>query len=179
MLTGIVPESMARTLIPRTQTHDDMKTPGADHLLPEESPFREYPVLARYLVKAAEILFGAAEAKRADLASAICLPSFEPEWAVRLIGSEKVPYSLLLVEAEQQIWGSQATSVAVRRAEVPFPATLARVMDSVWKTALGNVRHPDVMRVGLDGTSYHFTRRDPTRGPLAGRTWSPPAEPPR
>src|SRR5262245_1927320 len=76
----------------------------ADHLLPEESPLFGAPFIPRYFLRVAETLFESGKIKRAEGATAVCLPSFEAEWAVRLIGSEKVPYSVLLVEAKEQIW---------------------------------------------------------------------------
>lgn len=147
-----------------------------EHLVPEGSPFADAPIGLCYWRQVAESLFSSREPSRWDHATVTCLPSFETEWAVRLGEPTRKCHSVLLVEAERQIWGQMcagsAERVPVRQMEVAIPDALSNAICEAWRKLLTRTAHAREPSLGLDGVRYHFTFRGPA-GWLAGQTWSP------
>lgn len=146
-------------------------------LRPGGSPFDPMHFWEYYRDVAAALLEPDVLARR-GLMSVVCLPSFQVEWAIRLLGSEKKGCTLALSVAETQIWSQICSSqakvpVAVRRLEAPLPAELAAVLCEVWRKMLLRVRHPTGGGIGLDGVTYHFACHGPGTQIMAGKTWSP------
>lgn len=152
---------------------DNQRAPGDECLRPEASLFQT-TIISDYYRRVAAALLEPDLPKSQGLLSVICLPSFEVEWAMRLLGSEKKGYTLALSVAERQIWFSQANvPIAVRRLEAPLMAELGSLISEGWRKMLLRVRHPETGHMGLDGVTYHFACHGPGVGFMAGKTWSP------
>jgi hypothetical protein len=145
-----------------------------ERLLPEDSPFDQTDEpFGSYYRNVANILLAGQQFKRYSLASVVCLPSFEVEWAIVLFGSRDDEYCLSLTVADAKIWSSQApSSVTANRRETLFPFDLAKKVCEVWQWMLRRVRHSECGSVGLDGVNYHFASYG-RFGQMAGKVWSP------
>ena len=147
--------------------------PCADHLLPEESPLLLAPLFVGYYrTVSAALLSDSGFPVGAELC-VVCLPSFLPEWALRLhrSGDRSV---LSLAEADGQLWFCpDPAAVRVRRSDTAISVDLAAAIRRAWREALVQVKHPSQPRYGLDGESYHFALSELETGPMAGQTWSP------
>jgi hypothetical protein len=153
---------------------DNQQAADDECLRPEDSPLDPLCNFGEYYRKVTETLLESDESERRSILSVICLPSFQVEWAVRLLGSERSGYLLSLSVAETQIWCHSATTpVAVNCLEVPLSRELAALMGVVWRKMLLCVRHPQSCRLGKDGVTYHFACHDLGVGFMAGKTWSP------
>lgn len=147
-----------------------------DHLLPEESPCGPSSFLFEYHLRASAVLFKSRKPKWKERAAVVCLPSFQPEWVVRLIDTGKGKHVLFLVEAAQQIYCSPTATIETKDSLVSLPEEVASTICTVWRQMLEQVRHPERARLGLDGASFHFTYWELGVGCMAGRTWSPSAD---
>jgi hypothetical protein len=142
-----------------------------EHLLPEESPFCINAASAHYYRSVAALLIGNKREKRFANASVICLPSFEPEWAVHLYGSEIIGFRLICSEPSSLIaHTSDTSSITVLEREVFIAADMANVISETWRIVLTHTRHSSDHNCGRDGVSYHFASKQ-----MAGRIWTPPA----
>jgi hypothetical protein len=138
----------------------------AEYLRPQDSPFHG---LLEYYHCVERILFDERSFGAPRKLRMICLPSFEPEWALVLIGSARAKYSaVVLCKVESQIWSTRNAIVTATRLEREVPDDVAAGLCDIWKKMLSNARHPKLMTVGCDGVSYHFEA-----GGMAARTWSP------
>jgi hypothetical protein len=100
---------------------DNRRAADNECLQPEASPLDWLDVFARYYRNVAGLLLEPDKPRREDLISVVCLPSFQVEWALRLLGSERKGHSLALSVAEAQIWSYRGTSpIAVKRSESPL-----------------------------------------------------------
>jgi hypothetical protein len=159
---------------------DNQRAAGNECLWPEDSPFDD-GLFSEYYRQVGAALLEPGVPNRRGLLSVVCLPSFEVEWALRLLGDEKKGYAVALSVAETQIWAhccasysSRATvPIAVRRVEAPLAGELGSLLCEVWRRMLLRVRHPQSRGIGLDGVSYHFACHGPGVGYMAGKTWSP------
>lgn len=109
-------------------------------------------------------------------AGVVCLPAFEPEWALRLVLDEDgEQYLLIQTEAEEQIWDSDSAEIKVAHRELPFPKDIAESVCDVWLNMLRGARFPDSGWSGRDGVNYHFNYWGPEAFlvEFCGRTWSP------
>lgn len=155
---------------------DNERAAGNESLHPEDSPL-DSAIFGKYYRKVAEALLEPDVPKRRAVISVVCLPSFDAEWALRLLGAEKRGYTLALSMAERQIWSSQLTeSVGVKRMEIALTAEWGALLSEVWRKMLLRVRHPESNGCGLDGVTYHFACRGAEVGFMAGKTWSPRSE---
>jgi hypothetical protein len=139
----------------------------AECLRPESSPFDQFFFHGYYAKLTAALLDGDKE-NRWGLLSAVCLPSFQAEWALQLLRDSGKNNSLLLSVAESRIWRSGSADVPVRRMQTEVSPELAALLQDAWHKMLLRVRHPEVGTAGLDGVRYHFSFRR-----MAGQTWSP------
>jgi hypothetical protein len=141
-----------------------------EHLLPERSPFIELPSIAAYHCKVSSALLEPDNVDDAGLAAVVCLPSFRPEWAVRVVGSEKEGFALLLTQpTEGPIWPTASAPVRVSRKTTQIPALLATTLCDVWRKMLSRVRHGRRETMRCDGVTYHFC----VSIDMAGWVWSP------
>lgn len=153
---------------------DDRRAADVESLCPETSPFDCVDVFGNYYRNVASALLEPGKHNRRGLLSVVCLPSFEVEWAIRLLGSEKEGFSITRSVAETMIWSRQGlTPVAVMQVESPLPAELAASVCEAWRNMLRLVRYPQSSAAGLDGVTYHFACFEPGMGWMAGTTWSP------
>jgi hypothetical protein len=151
--------------------------PPLEHLLPEESPFFAIPGIAQHHQNVSTILLRSQERNPTAVASVVCLPSFSPQWALRLIGTDKDGFQLLLNEAASPIWYSaDPASVGVEDRMVAIDQELSGAIREVWRRMLSRVQHSKHARAGLDGVKYHFSFMSLARGPMAGKIWSPEEE---
>ncbi len=144
-------------------------------LQPEASPFDD--ISREYHARVAEFLLKPAPGEpRLPEFTAVCLPSFQPESAVRLVRSNKGlravrEPSLVLVNANEAIWGSTAPSIETTHHTRGIPDGLATRLETLWERMLLSTRASRHVGMGLDGVTYHFTFRH-----KSGQTWSPRPE---
>jgi hypothetical protein len=161
-LVGVLKEGVAA---------DAREAASEEHLHSESSAFAGPTFIARYHLVVAESLLPDEEVKRRTVLSVVCLPSFDPEWALRLVGSQHRGFNLVLTEAREQLWVSESSStVEVTKTVLTIPPELASGISDVWRKMLRRTRHPDSERIGKDGVNYHFTF-----GSMSGHIWSPRA----
>lgn len=164
-------------IVKRGIAFDNQRAVDTEYLQPEKSPFDWMPLFGSYYQNVAALLFESDTPQRRGLLSIVCLPSFEVEWALRLLGSDRAGYSLALSIAEKQIWSSQAgTPVQVRRIEARLTAELAVSICAAWRKMLLRTRHATSGMIGLDGVTYHFACHGAGVGWMAGKTWSPDSQ---
>lgn len=148
----------------------------SDHLLPEDSPFHHWEIHGGYNLSVARRLLQEIE-RRPVIATVVCLPSFEPEWALRIHGSNKLGFAATLTKAKTQIWSAgQDAEVDVSHDDVTLSSNLADELLNIWSKILRDARYRASASVGLDGVSYHFLCYKSTQGHLCGQTWSPDPE---
>lgn len=142
-------------------------------LYAEDSPFNTSQLTARYYQAVASALLP--EQSSHTKAIAVCLPSFESEWAFRLHGTERRGYSVTVTEATQPIWPPAAEPVLppITKHAVDVPREFAEVLVSALSNLLRTVSNLRRAPTGCDGVSYHFSAVDPDYGWVCGRTWSP------
>jgi len=141
------------------------------HLLPEQSVFFQNPVSTQYHTAVAALLLDSVNAKRLVVCGVVCLPSFEREWAVRLLQERKQQtFCILLTQAGQPIWPPSPTELYnVTNHEAEIPGDDAQAISDVWKKMLFETRHASECPLGLDGETFHFF----CQGGMEGKTWSP------
>lgn len=170
------------------------------YLEPEDSPFSRGPGMRFYEEMLAESLLGAAEREAQSLAPAwlrdeeailICLPAFQPEWALSVVGDRKSGYWALSVEGQKSLWYSTKLwystggdsgipcppSVNIYRTELA--ADLGGAVCDIWNRVLSQTRYTQERCLGCDGVTYHFSysRRGIKGIPkISGKTWSPSAD---
>jgi len=180
---------------------DAQPVPRSPYLEPEDSPFSLSPGMRVYEQMLAESLLGAVEREaqslapawqREEKASLVCLPSFEPEWALWVVGERKARFWVLLTEAQKSLWYSTKIwysttvdpeipcppSVKIHRSELA--TDLGRAVCEIWGRVLSQTRYPrEPLQGTCDGVTYHFAySRQGVKGipPTAGKTWSPNEE---
>lgn len=143
-----------------------------DCLQPEGSPFD--PITHEYHARVVELLLASrpGEPPRAQFA-VVCLPSFRPEWSLRLhrppngSRNSREP-TLVLVRANEPIWGATVRTVETTRHTRPIGDALATRLERVWGRMLESTRASRYVGMGVDGVTYHFEHRH-----RAGQTWTP------
>jgi hypothetical protein len=150
---------------------DNHQAMGNEHLQPEDSPLDRLSYREKYYQMVSDALLEPELIQRRGRIRVVCLPSFQVEWSLRLLGSVKKGFSLVLSVAETQIWSCQpGAPVAVKVMEAPLPTDLAVQVCDVWQKMLLRVRHRESISIGRDGTNYHFACDTPG---MAGKIWSP------
>ena len=140
-----------------------------EHLWPEESSFSDPGFGRGYVLAVARALLG--ESIPQMHATVACLPSFEPEWAIRVQRIDEARFTATLAEADSQIWPhGQQVNVTARECELP--RELADGVFRVWRRMLEGTRYGPRRTLVLDGDSYHFACRFPLVLPMAGYTWA-------
>ncbi len=148
----------------------------SDHLLPEDSPFHHWEIQGGYKLSVARRLLREIE-RRPVIATVVCLPSFEPEWAIRIHGSDKLGFAATLTKAQKQIYSAgQDAEVDVSQDDVILSSNLADELLEIWARMLRDAKYRASASAGLDGVSYHFLCYKNTHGHLCGRTCSPDPE---
>lgn len=152
------------------------------YLEPEDSPYsprtwwiRSYELtVARTLLEPAELQ--CKEYK--EIATLVCLPSFEPEWALLIAGERKTAFSVLLTEVGENTWYRALKKEVPNSSAVPqmhqsrLPMERAEAICDIWRKILSRTRYPKESQMGCDGVSYHFAYCG-LGNLLAGKTWSP------
>ncbi|BBO36120.1 hypothetical protein [Lacipirellula parvula] len=147
---------------------------GGECLQPEDSPFEIVGTSYKenYYGKIARTLLVTESHHDRPQLSVVCLPSFEPEWALLLLDVKRVGFMLSLRTAKSPIWPPERTEeVDVDNVRVKIDDALADGMKVAWEKMMRRVRHALPSSVVLDGVSYHFSFRA-----AAGRTHSPHPE---
>ena len=167
------------------------------YLEPEDSPFSHGPGIRLYEEILAASLLGAMESEAQSLAPAwyreekailVCLPSFQPEWTLSVVGDRKAGYWVLLVKAQRSLWYSTTSwystaaelgiplppSVNIYRSELA--ADLGGAVCDIWSRALSQTRYPQEQCNGCDGIIYHFAYGRKGISEKSGKTWSPEKE---
>jgi hypothetical protein len=145
-----------------------------DHLLPEDSPFCSWHQSGHddYLLAVARTLLKEGEGQ--TVASVVCLPPFDPEWALLVQQSAASQFSAILTEAGSMIWRNpDRHNVRVQTQQYTFDPSIGSEVCAVWHTMLRGVKYPHSVSLVLDGSSYHFTFDQKQGDSLAGYTCSP------
>jgi hypothetical protein len=151
-------------------------TPLTDHLLPEDSPFHHWDIRGDYHLSVSRRLLPEIE-RRPVIATVVCLPSFDPEWALRIHGSEHLGFALTLTLANTQIYCTgQDADVDVSTHNAELSNALARHLLDIWCNMLRDAKYRASATAGLDGVAYHFLCHKTMLGYLCGQTWSPDPE---
>ncbi len=144
-----------------------------DCLHPEWSPFGR--IADEYYAAVADQLLevNSRTVPRSRL-MALCLPSFEREWGVRLVRPQKglrepTAPTLIAIRADEQIYASGAKPVPATRSVWTISDGLATRLEQLWDKMLNTTRMPSGYPMGLDGVMYHFE----AAGWKAGKAWSP------
>ena len=163
-----------------------LKLKGTSHLVPEDSSFRIGPGgMVAYELLVADILLGAAEREAKSIAARsqfeetagmVCVPSREPEWALRITGDRIGSFWVVLTEAVSNIWGCMRTdetlqtlpSVKGYRAELG--KELGAAVCDIWREVLSQTRHARHPVQLNDGVTYHFVYFRQGVGTFAGKT---------
>jgi hypothetical protein len=133
----------------------------------------------------------------------VIVPSFSSESAVYVLeGDEQTNTTAKIVstEIEHHLWSAMTTelqktarngsfsmsatsqeaalaklSPKVLRNEADVDPGTAKLLAQVWRKMLSRVAYPpdDLVRIGLDGETYHAAHCENGRGCRSGRTWSP------
>ena len=109
-------------------------------------------------------------------ATMVCLPSFEPEWAIGVgeaKGSERAVVTFR--EMDRQIWGAKKGSKPTFKQKVaPIDDRTAAMIHRCWERMLLETRYrlPSDDISGLDGETYHFA----SGSGMNGYVWSPDAD---
>jgi hypothetical protein len=146
--------------------------------------------LGAYMLVVATSLLGAAECEagllapnwqRDEIASLVSLPSFEPEWALWVVGARRVGFWVLLIEADRSIWHSMRSeletrdSVPLKKRYGELSIELGAAVCDIWSRVLSQTRYPEERTMDrCDGVSYHFAYSRKNIASTAGTTWSPP-----
>lgn len=161
------------------------------YLEPEDSFFS--PSLGMglrvYELMVAKTLLGAAECEvhsiapawqREEIASLVCNPSFEPEWALWVVGERKAGFWVQLTEAEKNIWYATRDdpemphSLSVTNFQRKLDTHLGGAICDIWSRVLSQTRYPQKPLIcACDGTMYHFAYSRKGIPSTAGKTWSP------
>lgn len=178
----------------RSLLKDSKPLPCSPYLEPEGSPFSLASGMKVYELMLAESLLGAAEREaqalapawqREETASLVCLPSFEPEWALSVVGERRARFWVLLTEAQRSLWYSTSTwysttgdpeipctpSVNTHRSELA--TDLGGAVCDIWSKVLSQTRYPQEPLPACDGITYHFVYSRKGKPTTAGKTWSP------
>lgn len=171
--------------------------PRSPYLEPETSPFLHGSGMRLYEETLATTLLGATESEAQSLAPAwlredkailVCVPSFQPEWTLSVVGDREAGYWVLLVEAQTSLWYSTTLwystagepgipcppSVNIYRSELA--ADLGGAVCDIWNRVLSQTRYAREPLHGCDGLTYHFAySRMGIKGipERSGKTWSP------
>jgi hypothetical protein len=165
---------------------------SSPYLEPEDSLFSMALSggVGAYMLAVATSLLGAAECEarllapiwqRDETASLVCLPSFEPEWALWVVGARRVGFWVLLAEADRSIWHSMRgeletpDSVPLKKRYSELSLELGVAVCDIWSRVLSQTRYPEKRTIDrCDGVSYHFAYSRKNIASTAGTTWSPP-----
>ena len=104
----------------------------------------------------------------------ICLPSFEPEWAVTLRQTGPEQWVVDLDEAREELCSAaDPSAVKIVRSKSDVDAATAHSVFAVWVRMLKRVHYAEGFLGGHDGVSYHFSS-----GPIGdkircGQCWAP------
>lgn len=129
------------------------------------------------------------------IARTVCIPFDASEWAVSVVlrfSPVEFPsidppldtsYSVVAVKAQKPIGVSSVASLKEKIARLKqaniktyskkIAAEDARTIQDVFFEMVSDARYADENRVGIDGTSYHFSSFKIYFGLRCGRTWSP------
>jgi hypothetical protein len=155
-------------------------------LEPEGSPFsalanwwiRSYEIsIARTLLEAIEHEVRAEGP--GEIASVVCLPAFDAEWAMSVSGWRKIGFSAVLTQAKNNLWDSplgaetQCSVPSARMYKYQLPTNHAEEICNIWRRILLQTRYPEQCEFGCDGVTYHFGYWKTGNRSMAGKTWSP------
>jgi hypothetical protein len=135
-----------------------------DHLEPEEGLLAADELHWDYAKRIRDVLLK--DSASDYLARMVCLPSFEPEWAVTVVREDgprrddSITYFVEYVVVEKQLWppGNRAAQNArVRKFRAVLDSETAGSLNAIWGRMLRSVRFPDELQTGEDGENYHFS----------------------
>jgi hypothetical protein len=141
-----------------------------EHLVPVHPS--GHPRIDEYLARVAEVLRLDRRADTEVVGSAMCLPSFDPEWVLHLLRPVGGHCSIELIVATTNIWFTEAKVPIIHYCR-DIPPDVLGAVEAIWGFVLENAQVDENAETGLDGTTYHFYQRSPSRALQAGKTWSP------
>lgn len=142
----------------------------SDHLTPHDNPLATIPLIASYHAHLAEILTPKYPRKSIVHATIYCLPSFEPEWSIHIVGHSSSHLTAMALTAKKNHWMEDiSTDDDVERTEIDIPLIQGERLIRVLGFLLSETRFSQSPVDGLDGVRYYFSS-----GHMSGMTWSPP-----
>lgn len=168
-----------------------MPNESSSYLEPEGSRFspRQSTAIRSYELLVVETLLEPTECEVQSLvapwqleesASVVCLPSFEPEWVLRVVGDRKAKFWVVLLEAETNIWYSALSqsetspSPPVKKLWAELAKEIGGAVCDVWSDVVSQTRYPRTrLAGGCDGATHHFEYSGKGVPAIAGKTWSP------
>ncbi len=149
----------------------------ASHLTPVESVFSANPTIAEYELCVAKALRLSYDLDLAICVSAFCLPSFQPEWAVFLVRLDKDCYEVHSSDFAEPMWGNKDPStIQARKRKRYIDSRFGTRIETMFQNQLATVQYHDNDRHGADGVTFTFSASHPSKGIVAGTTWSPEPE---
>jgi hypothetical protein len=167
---------------------------SGDHLKPEDGVYG-FQILNPYYEAVSERLLSDSKYRKCQ---AVVITSFKSETAVYIRYDDKKPASLPVVvslKLVHPLWtqlneyfeknkGNLTDEVTQKKAlsrikskvtkqEAEIESELAKLLETVWETALSQVKYEEKERLGLDGESIHYANFTLGIGYRAGQAWSP------
>lgn len=157
---------------------------GQDHLEPEVGLLTSHGFHWEYATGLRQLLLK--DAPMYHRARVICVPAFEPAWAVTLVRQDgelqvspaaRLPADpdaptkpviylveyvgaerVLGFEGEGRVRVQNPRGIGVQTARAELDAATAEAVQEVWRRMLRGVRYPEEPRLGADGVDFHFSR---------------------
>lgn len=133
----------------------------------------------------AEVESIARELLHPEIASVLCLPSWNISWALWIVGENRYGYSIVSTEPDLDRLELDLTCPETE-SPVSMPVTPIKLLRSdlsselgipictIWRWMPSQTRCPKVPILGAcDGVTYHFGYEGKDRNPMGGKTWSP------
>jgi hypothetical protein len=137
-----------------------------EQLEPEDSPFLvDYYAVGRLLLQGIS--------QRSTIVTVVCMPSFEPAWAIRLHKSENHGFAVTLTETSTQICPSSSHfPPTVLTSKAKLPTAIAVELVEIWRKMLKATFPRAFKGIQQDGVSYHFICNAGAEGKLCAQTYS-------
>ena len=145
-----------------------MSIPRPNHLEPGGELLFTSPVVFEYYQKLGELLLDTSNLTTLGVLFVLCMPSFRPEWAVRL---ERVGRTLTLTYPAAPIWPVGSPLPKIENAVAGLELKSYEAIESAWLKMI-RLAHPFHSGwSGLDGETYVFGYKQ--HGLMTAETWSP------
>ncbi|WP_435008768.1 hypothetical protein P12x_000030 [Tundrisphaera lichenicola] len=147
---------------------------GQDHLIPENGHLNEDKSTNDYNSTLVDIL-GIDSDKSNYIARMVCLPAFEPEWAITITEVDNMHWIELSVATESVSSSKNPRKVTATKRRILFDSDCAIILRKIWIKMLLSVKYPSEPPefIVADATDYRFSCFAIGRGKLAGKISEP------